>query len=167
MNKSFGFYCGRFVLFSVLTYAFIFAAAFAAYAFAPDLAAGIFEGGGSSGVGVVTVIVPAMLVAQRFYANESRPMTRPEGWGMAFVFTILAFVISGLVAFASFEFVGLNAAEKAELTSFLADEAQLIMIVGAIIFVMYFLAVRLMLWSGIRGEIKKAERLAAKAARKG
>ena len=167
MNKSFGYYCIQFTLMSFLTLATVAVLSFAAYAIVPDLAALVLEGGGSSGLGVASAMIPAILLAGKFYRFETRRMTRGEGWSMAFVFTFLAFVVSGVFVFAGLQFAPLAPDDVAVLRDIWQNESTLISIIFAVVFLLYILLMRLALWSGIRGEIKKSARLAAKQARNG
>jgi hypothetical protein len=163
MNKSFGYYCLRYVGFSLLITALIVAIVYGIYAAAPVFAAWVFEG--RAGLGVVSVIVPAMMAAQVFYRLEQRKMTSGESWSMAVAFMLLAFAVNGLLVWASLKIVPLSYGETNELVQLWQNGRDILMIIAAV-FALVLLN-KLMFWSGIRGEIKTAERKAAKAARKG
>ena len=167
MNKSIGFYSVRYAVFYVIMIAVVVAITYAAYTFVPDLADTIFSGGGGSGVGVVTLILPPMLVAQAFYKNEGRAMTRGEGWKLAFIFTVLAFLLSAVVFWGGTFIEPLSQQESSEMNMLFNEERDILVIVVAFAAVFVLLTNMLMLWSGVRGEVKKAEKIAAKAARKG
>lgn len=167
MNKSFGYYCIHFTVMSFLTLAAVAVLSVAAYAIVPDVAALVLEGGGGSGLGVASAMIPAILLAGKFYRHETRPMTRGEGWSMALVFTFLAFVVSGVFVFVGLQFSPLTPGDVAVLRDLWQNESRLISIIFAVIFLLYTLLMRLALWSGIRGEIKKSARLAAKQAQNG
>jgi uncharacterized protein YacL len=158
MTKSYAFYCLRYAGLSALIMVMVAALTWAMYAFAPELAARIFDGGGSSGAGVVSVILPTLLVAQVFYRHERRPMAALEGWLPAIAFTVLAFVVSGVLAALSLVILPLSPMEQAELSGLWNDEKSILLNVGAVLVVIN----NVMLWSGIRGGIKKADRLAAR-----
>ena len=166
MTKSIGFYSFRYGLYYVLVIAAIFAAIYALKTFAPDLAASL-HGGGSSGVGAVSIILPPMMVAQAFYRHESRAMTRGEGWSMAVIFTILAFVLTAGMMYAGTLIQPLSTYELSELQYLLNEERNMLLIVVAVGAVFLLLTNRLMLWAGVRGELKKAEKIAARKASKG
>ncbi|MBU2994549.1 ABZJ_00895 family protein [Octadecabacter sp. 1_MG-2023] len=166
MTKSFGFYCTRFVIYSVAVILMSVAIIWGAYAFAPDLAATFFQGGSGTGMGIVTVLLPAMLVAQQFYKHEQRRMTSGEGWSMAFVFTVLTFAVSAAMIWVGTLIVPLTDVERGTMADMWNNDSQLLMMIAGGFAVFLILVIKLMLWSGVRGEIKKAERLAAKAARK-
>ncbi|MCF2905138.1 ABZJ_00895 family protein [Octadecabacter sp. CECT 8868] len=167
MTKSFGFYCTRFVIYNIAVILAIVAIIWAAHTFMLDLAARYFQGGSGSGMGVVSVIVPAMLVAQQFYKHEQRRMTAGEGWFMAVVFTLLTFAVSAVMIGVGTLIVPLTDGERGAMADMWNNDSQLLMMIAGGFAVFLILVIKLMLWSGVRGEIKKAERLAAKAARKG
>lgn len=165
MVKSFGFYCLRYVGFLVLALILVAAAVYGLHAIAPDLAADLFDG--NTSMGIVSAIIPTMLVAQQFYKYEQRRMTAGEGWSMAVVFAILAFLVSGVVIWVGFRLALLSDAELRDVSMLWNGERQILLTVFAIFAVFLVLINKLMLWSGVRGAIKGAERLAAKSARKG
>lgn len=158
MQKSVGYYVGRFTLFHVVTLVTIVALAMAFFTIAPALATRVLAGPGMSGIGVATFIVPPMLVGQVFFRNEQRAMTRGEGWGLALAFTFVVFAIAAAVLFVMAQF-------DRSLHYVLTDVRDGIMIlVGSLaLLASIILSIcRLTLWSSIRGQIKKAERLARK-----
>lgn len=163
MVKSFGYYCARYVGFAVMITVAMVAIVYGMYAVIPDVATRLFEGGGGSGVGVVTVILPAMMVAQVFYKHEQRRMSRGEGWSMAVVFTVLAFAVSAAFFAASLQFAPLTGEEGESLSALWNDESSLLFTIGGVFAMFLVLINRLMLWSGVRGEMKKAERAAGKS----
>lgn len=162
MNRSFGYYCLRYFGFSLLITLVIAVLVYATYALAPDLAATLFEG--RMGLGVVSVIVPAMMVAQVFYRKEARKMTSRESWLMAFAFAVLAFAVNLTLVWGSWQFVPLSVSETNDLSQLWANGRDILLIIAAIFAVVLVLLNKLMFWSAFRGEIKAAER---KAARKG
>lgn len=85
---------------------------------------------------------------------------------MAIVFTILSFAVSGAVIFAVLQAFPMGGNEIAEMRKIWTQERDLVLIIVGGVIVLYILLVRLVLWSGVRGAIKKADRLAAKSARK-
>ncbi|SMX44350.1 ABZJ_00895 family protein [Octadecabacter ascidiaceicola] len=167
MNKSLGFYSLRYAMYYVIVVVAVFVIAFCLYRFLPDIAESIFSGGGGTGVSVVSVILPPMLVAQLFYKHEVRRMTGGEGWMLAFVFTVLAFVLSAATLWIGIILQPLAEYEAAGLLSLWNEERDILLIVAAVTAVVLILINKLMLWSGVRGSIKQEERLAAKQARKG
>lgn len=166
MNKSVGFYSLRFAIFFVLAVVMVYAIISAMYAFLPAVAEQ-FLSSGSTGASVVTVIMPPMMVAQTFYKHESRVMTGRESWLLAAIFTALGWVLSAGAVGIILTLQPLNAYEINDLKSLFSDGQSIVMMVIAFFVVFTLMINKLMLWSGCRGEAKKAGRLAAKAARKG
>jgi hypothetical protein len=76
-------------------------------------------------------------------------------------------VLSAVAVWISLTLQPLSPAEVTELKSLFGEGLNILVTVGAVFGVFLILINRLMLWSGLRGEAKKAERLAAKQARKG
>ncbi|MEN8841634.1 MAG: hypothetical protein ABF288_10990 [Octadecabacter sp.] len=82
-------------------------------------------------------------------------------------FAILALVLSAVAIWISLTLQLLAPVEVAELKSLFSEGLNIMMTVVAVFALCLILITRLMLWSGLRGEHKKADRLAAKQARRG
>ncbi|MCW1950789.1 MAG: ABZJ_00895 family protein [Octadecabacter sp.] len=121
-----------------------------------------FFSGGNSGMGIFAAIMPTLLVAQAFYKHEGRQTTRGD-----IDFAILALVLSAVAIWISLTLQPLAPVEVAELKSLFSEGLNIMMTVVAVFALCLILITRLMLWSGLRGEHKKADRLAAKQARRG
>ena len=151
-------------------YVAIFAVAtamlFAAYEFAPAFAERVLSGGGRSGASVVVMIMPPLLVAQAFYKHEQRRMRASEGWTLALIFAVISFALSAAALWAGLASTQTTQEFSRDVSALWGQESRIMMGAFAALAVFLVLTNKLMLWSGIRGEIKKAERLAAKAAKK-
>ncbi len=166
MNKSISYYSARYAFLYIIAAVVLYAVTAGLYKFAPDIAETVFSGG-NSWMGIFAAIMPTLLVAQAFYKHEGRQTTRGEGWLMALIFAILALVLSGVAVWISLTLQPLSPAEATELKSLFGEGRNILITVGAVFGVFLILINRLMLWSGLRGEAKRTERLAAKKARKG
>lgn len=166
MNKSVSYYSARYAFLYVIVAVVLYAVTAGLYKFAPEIAKTVFSGG-NSWMGIFAAIMPTLLVAQAFYKHEGRQTTRAEGWLMALIFAILALVLSAVAVWINLTLQPLAPAEVAELKSLIGEDSGILIAVGAGFAVFLMLMNRLMLWSGLRGEFKKADRLAAKQARKG
>ena len=160
MNKPVSFYALRYAIYYIAIIAAAMAVLFAASVFEP--LARLIAGGGWNGLGIVTMIVPPMLVAQQFYKHEQRKMRAREGWLMALVFTAIAFLLS-LVS------LWIGVAQTMPIRQFTRELSQLfnelgnnLLVVAGLGLAFVLLNNKLMLWAGIRGEIKKANRVAGK-----
>jgi hypothetical protein len=165
LNKSFGFYGMVYVGYAVLIIAISIAAIFTFEAIAPDLAASLFTSGTGSSVGFVLVILPPLMVAQRFYTLEQRRTTRREGWILAVLFTGLAFVVGAAFAVRGALFDPASAESLRELGAIFREDMSFTVIFVSVFALFILLINKLFIWAGIRGEIKKAEREAIKAGR--
>lgn len=167
MNKSVTYYSFVYTATYVLALVALFAITYGLFMFAPDLAESIFEGGGGTGASVMTLVMPPMMAAQSFYKHERRRLTRGEGWGMAVLFTVLAFVLSAATFWLSLKLQVLTPRDIADLTSIWNEYQTVFFYVGAAFAVFILLLNKLMLWSAVRGAIKQEEKKAAKDARQG
>jgi len=110
------------------------------------------------------VILPTMLIAQRFYKHEARTMGGAEGWGFAILFTVLAILISVALVFAYVKLAPGGDLVVADLKSIYQSNPGLVSKIFGGFSLFYLVMVRVMLWTGVRGAIKQEAKLAAKAA---
>lgn len=161
MNKSVGYYLARFALYYVVVMAALYAIVVLLIMVAPDFARSLLTGGGGSGLGVTAFIVPVLLLAQLFWRHEGRRETRSEGWTLAIAGTVIGFVLSAGV-FTLLQIVAPDRAMLADLAQVWSEVPGLILGLSGVIGLIYLVGFRLMFWAGLRGETKKAERLAAR-----
>jgi hypothetical protein len=157
MIKSMGFYAGRFAIWYLVALVALQALSFALFRFAPAIADRLHEGPGSSGVTVATLIVPTFLVAGQFFRHEQRQTTRSEGWRLSVVFALVTFAIS-FSLFALLNTVAYGSVLGGPDTRELLSQTSLMAGIVAGFFVLLVVVYRLLLWSAIRGEIKRKAR---------
>lgn len=164
MRRSMGYYALLFGGALILTIVGLIALVIGLTLTAPGLARFLTDGGGSSGVTVVTLLLPAMLTAQAFWKTEGRAMTRGEGWGLATICAAISVALSG-AAFVLGARVAASAGQGGQILDMLADAPGIVAVVLGLAFLVVLLVNKLFFWSTIRGEIKRAERAARRAER--
>lgn len=160
MNKSFKYYLFLLIAYLIGTIVGTVAVLYALYTYVPNM-----PEIPSAVVTVIVLMMPALMVAQSFWKNEQRKMTRGEGWGLA----TGGAVVNTAVFLGTLYAIKTMSAHNQMVQQVFEDlwSNKLAMLTLTLtIFVIAALVIRLFLYSGIRGQIKAQERIERRKAKR-
>ena len=153
MHKSIGFYLLRYAIACVLAFVLVSVGLAAFQAFQPDLydqaGPGVLMGALS-----VLLIVPPLMPARAFVVNEARPLRFGEGLIFAIGFGVIFVLVFGIMAFVGDKLAGETLLR--DLSNDMSAAAVVISGIGLVAGLVGWL----LLWAGIKGELKKLQKRA-------